>query len=206
MSGANSLQSRPGTLPVLPAALALTGAIKFTASFPDGAGETLYDVPLSRLGGARAVAPTNGVAQVKTGTVVVSVAATAGTFNVTVTSALFSAPEVVAVTLISADDTAAEVATKIRAALTANAVVSAAFTIGGASAAVVLTAKLAKANDTTLNIAWPAVQGITALVTAASTTAGVLGTVPEYLGQLAISGSTVKAATDLSLNTWTTIS
>lgn len=116
-----------------------------------------------------------GVAQVETATVVAASGATEDeTLVVTVTSALFTAPVAVNAVLTTSEDTAAKVATVIRAALTANATVAAHYTVGGSSAAVTLTAKVKFDNDTTLNIAWPAtVAGVGAVVTSANTTAGL---------------------------------
>jgi hypothetical protein len=116
-----------------------------------------------------------GVAQVETATVVAASGATAnGTLPVTVTSALFTAPAVVNVALTTTEDTAAKVATAIRAALTANTTIASHFTVGGSSAAVALTAKVNRADDSTLNIAWTAaVAGVGAVVTSTNTTAGV---------------------------------
>lgn len=119
-----------------------------------------------------------GVAQVETATVVAASGATsAGNLPVTVTAAgLTGSPLTIQVALAddTTDDTAAEVATKIRAALNGNAAITAMFTVGGSSADVSLTKKTAEANDSTLNIAWTGVLGITAVTSSTNTTAGVL--------------------------------
>lgn len=111
--------------------------------------------------------------QVETATVVATVTE-AGDAAVTVTSALFDEPEVLAVPVGEGDD-ANDVAAAIRAALAANTTVSAHFDVSGDDAAVVLTAKVAAANDTTLNIAIATgtATGITEAATSANTTAGV---------------------------------
>ena len=74
-----------------------------------------------------------------------------------------------------AQDTANSIATKIRAALAADADVSAAFDISGETDAIILTGKLALADDETLNVAIAddTCVGVTAAATSADTTAGV---------------------------------
>ena len=121
-----------------------------------------------------------GVLQVETATVIAAAGATtAGDATVIVTAAnLVGSPLTVSVPLLLTDNTAALVATKIRAALTANAAIASIFTVGGATADITLTAKIAIANDPTLNIsiANGTCAGITAAPTSTSTTAGVLKT------------------------------
>ncbi len=93
--------------------------------------------------------------------------------EVTVTSALFEEDEVVVVA-IADEDTAAEIAGKIRVALAANAVVSEHFDVSGETTAIIFTAKLPAANDATLNIAIAGdVAGVDAAASSADTTAGV---------------------------------
>ena len=121
-----------------------------------------------------------GVLQVETATVIAAAGATtAGDATVIVTAAnLTGSPLTVSVPLILTDNTASLVATKIRAALTANAAIASIFTVGGATADITLTAKIAIANDPTLNmsIANGTCAGITAAPTSSNTTAGVLKT------------------------------
>lgn len=121
-----------------------------------------------------------GVLQVETATVIAAAGATtAGDATVIVTAAnLTGSPLTVSVPLILTDNTASLVATKIRAALTANAAIASIFTVGGATADITLTAKIAIANDPTLNIsiANGTCSGITSAPTSTSTTAGVLKT------------------------------
>jgi len=121
-----------------------------------------------------------GVLQVETATVIAAAGATtAGDATVIVTAAnLAGSPLTVSVPLLLTDNTASLVATKIRAALTANAAITSIFTVGGATADITLTAKIAIANDPTLNIsiANGTCAGITAAPTSANTTAGVLKT------------------------------
>lgn len=124
-----------------------------------------------------------GTNQVETATIVAaSGATTAGNLNVTVTSALVTgSPLVVPVALLLTDDTAAKVATKVRAALTATAAITAHYTVGGTSADYSLTAIEKAANDTTLNLAHAndTSAGITTSTTSTNTTAGV-GTTRAY--------------------------
>lgn len=111
--------------------------------------------------------------QVETATVVATVTG-AGDAAVTVTSALFDAAAVLAVPVVE-DDGASDVAAAIRAALEADPVVSEHFDVSGEGAEVVLTAKVAAANDDTLNIAIATgtATGITEAATSADTTPGV---------------------------------
>jgi hypothetical protein len=117
------------------------------------------------------------VAQVETATAAGTVT-TAGNALVTVTSALFESDETIDV-LVELDDDANAIALAVRTALAANEVVSAHFTVSGSDAAIILTAKVAAANDATLNIAIDdgagegASEGVTTAATSANTTAGV---------------------------------
>ena len=117
------------------------------------------------------------VAQVETATAAGTVS-TAGNALVTVTSALFAEAVAVDVPVVLNDDAAA-IALAIRTALSADESISEHFTVGGADAAVILTAKVAAANDTTLNIAIDdgtgegASAGVTTVASSANTTAGV---------------------------------
>jgi len=121
-----------------------------------------------------------GVLQVETATVIAaSGATTAGDATVIVTAAnLAGSPLTVSVPLLLTDNTASLVATKIRAALTATAAIASIFTVGGATADITLTAKIAIANDSTLNIsiANGTCAGLTAAPTSTNTTAGVIRT------------------------------
>ena len=117
------------------------------------------------------------VLQVETATAAGTVS-TAGNAKITVTSALFDEPEVIDVP-VELGDEAADIAEAIRTALAANELVAEHYTVGGATAAVILTAKVAAANDTTLNIAIAdgegegASVGVTTAATSANTTPGV---------------------------------
>ena len=121
-----------------------------------------------------------GILQVETATVIAAAGATtAGDATVIVTAAnLVGSPLTISVPLLLTDNTASLVATKIRAALTANTAIASIFTVGGTGADITLTAKIAIANDPTLNIsiANGTCAGITAAPTSTSTTAGVLKT------------------------------
>lgn len=117
------------------------------------------------------------VAQVETATAAGTVT-TAGNAAVVVKSKLFAEDVTLAVP-VEVDDDAAAIATAIRTAMTADETISAHFTVGGETAAVILTAKVAAANDTTLNIAIDdgtgdgASEGVTTAATSANTTPGV---------------------------------
>lgn len=117
------------------------------------------------------------VAQVETATAAGTVTA-AGNALVTVTSALFDEAEAVDVP-VKLNDDASAIALEIRTALAANETIAEHFVVSGADAAVVLTAKVAAANDTTLNIAIDdgtgdgASEGVTTVASSADTTPGV---------------------------------
>jgi len=121
-----------------------------------------------------------GALQVETATVIAAAGATtAGDATVIVTAAnLAGSPLTVSVPLLLTDNTATLVATKIRAALTATAAIASIFTVGGTGANITLTAKVAIANDSTLNIsiANGTCAGITAAPTSANTLAGIMAT------------------------------
>lgn len=113
------------------------------------------------------------VAQVET--IAVTAGASAeGTLEVSVTSALFAEPVVVEVPVTTDDNTTAEVAALIRAALEADEDIDENFTVGGADANVILTAKVPAANDATLALALDEADSTSVTVGAsANTTAGV---------------------------------
>ena len=121
-----------------------------------------------------------GVLQVETATVIAAAGATtAGDATVIVTAAnLVGSPLTLSVPLLLTDNTASLVATKIRAALTANTAIASIFTVGGTGADITLTAKIAIADDATLNIsvANGTCAGITAAPTSADTTGGYMAT------------------------------
>jgi len=128
------------------------------------------------------VAPTtsDAVAQVEDATVAGTITAD-GTVIVTVTSALLDGGSKAIPVTVANEDTAAEVAGKIRTALGADTDITNLFTVGGTTTGVKLTAKVADANDSTLNIALDngTATGLTAAPTSTNTTAGVSGTTSE---------------------------
>lgn len=144
---------------------------------------------------SKAGAPTSGVFQVETATAAGTVTTT-GNASVVVTAAgMTGSPITVAVPVVE-DDDAAAIATAIRTALSANAVISAFFTIGGATTAIVLTRKLSAANDATINIAIAddTSVGVTTAASSANTTSGVKG---DYRG--AGSGTHLVDSTNLTI-------
>jgi hypothetical protein len=126
-----------------------------------------------------------GTAQVETATIVAAAGATtAGDLNVTLTSALVTgSPLLVPVALLLTDDTAAKVATKVRAALNATSAITAHYAVGGTGADYSLTTNAVNnaPNDSTLNLAHAngTSAGITTATTSTNTTAGV-GTTRAY--------------------------
>lgn len=114
--------------------------------------------------------------QVETATIVGTIeAAGAGDATVTVTAAGLPGNSVVKAVAVENNDTAAQVATKIRASLAADADITALYSVGGLDADVVLTAITAADNDDTLNIAYTndSCLGLTPDATSADTTPGV---------------------------------
>lgn len=99
-----------------------------------------------------------------------------GTLVFTVTAAgMTGSPKAVNVAVTGDDDQVGEVATKIRAALTADANVGAFFTVGGTGADILITAKVKAANDGTMLMALTDADGTGVTVGASvNTTAGVL--------------------------------
>jgi len=115
-----------------------------------------------------------GTEQVETAVIVGTITGS-GNATVTVTAAgMNGSPKAVSVAVL-VDDTAADVAGKIRVALAADADVGDFFTVSGAGANVVLTAKNTAANDATMNIAYTngTCTGLTPDATSDDTTAGV---------------------------------
>ena len=78
---------------------------------------------------------------------------------------------------VANNDTAAQVAGKVRDSLGVDLDILRHYTVGGSSTSVVLTAKVKAANDTTLNIATSTgtATGLTTAATSANTTPGVAG-------------------------------
>lgn len=118
-----------------------------------------------------------GTAQVETATVAGTITGD-GDVSVVVTAAgMTGSPKTIPVAVVNGDS-AATVAGKIRAALGADADVTAMFAVSGAGVSVVLTRLIAAANDATLNVALSTgtATGLTAAPTSANTTAGVAPT------------------------------
>lgn len=130
--------------------------------------------------GARTV---SGTAQVETATA----AGTASSSNnviATLTAANVIGSPIATTVAIVSGDTPTLWAAKVRTALASVTEISKRFTIGGTGASIVLTAKRAAANDSTLNLALangsPS-PGITAAPSSADTTAGVADTITPTL-------------------------
>lgn len=115
-----------------------------------------------------------GVAQVETATAAGSVSGN-GNAEVVITGAgITGSPITLAVAVLNGD-TPTLWAAKVRAAIAANAAISALYSVGGSGTAIVLTRITPAANDGTLNIALATgtATGITTAATSADTTAGV---------------------------------
>ena len=124
----------------------------------------------------KAGVPTSGVFQVETGTVIGTVSG-AGNAAVVLTAAGMTGSPITLAVPVANLDTATQVAVKIRAALSANAVIAAFFTIGGTVADVQLTRTVSAANDATLNLSIDngTCTGLTTAASSSNTTSGVLG-------------------------------
>lgn len=127
-----------------------------------------------------------GVKQVETATLAVGNVTDAGDMAVIVTAAgMGNTPKTILVPVALTDITPTLIMTKVRAALAADADVSALFTITGTAGAAILTRKVrAVANDTTLNVdlggTGTTAVGITQVGTSANTTAGTAPTAISY--------------------------
>jgi hypothetical protein len=122
---------------------------------------------------AATLAFVHGVKQIETATIVATIT-TAGNAKITVTAAgMGNSPKEIAVPVLLGDDAAA-VAVAVRSVLTSDPDVSAFFTVAGAGADIILTAKVAAANDVSMNIASidDTCAGITAAANSADTLAG----------------------------------
>lgn len=121
------------------------------------------------------VTASGGTPQVET--LVIVGTSSGGTLPVTVKAAgsvaLAGAGKVVNVTLANLDDASASAA-KVRAALAADTDVNAFFIISGAGANAITTARVAAANDVTMELSNTAVAGMSA-ATSANTTPGIAG-------------------------------
>lgn len=125
-------------------------------------------------------------AQVETATVAGTVTLS-GDASVVVTAAgMTGSPKTISVAVLE-NDTASDVAGKIRTALGLDAAVIALFNVSGATDKVILTRKVPAANDATLNIATDngTCTGLTPAGTSANTTAGIAyDTVSVGIGKL----------------------
>lgn len=140
-------------------------------------------MPISTLLGgslSKAGAPTSGVAQVETATIVGTITG-AGDATFTITSALVTGSPLAVSVAVAVDDTATIVAGKAAVTLNATAAVSAHFTATTNGADLILTAKKSAANDATLNIAFTngTCTGLTPNASSTNSTAGVRG---DYRG------------------------
>ena len=112
--------------------------------------------------------------QVETATIIAASGCTQnGTVLVTVTSRLISTT-IVTVNVTTADNTASLVALACRTAVALNSTICDVYQVSGATDKIILTERVAHANDTTLNIASAngTALGLTAAPTSANTTAG----------------------------------
>jgi hypothetical protein len=117
--------------------------------------------------------------QVETLTVVGTVTGDGNATVIVTAAGMPNSPKTVSVAVTNGNS-ASVVAGKVRTALSIDADVKGFFTVGGSGADVVLTAKIAKANDATMNvsIANGTCTGLTTVATSADTTAGAVG--PRY--------------------------
>jgi phage tail sheath protein FI len=183
--------------------------------------ENVQNIPIyiQRVAGAAAAEATvtlqdAGTPQMITATVVGTIGASgAGNATVIVTSAGMSGSPITLSVAVANNDSASQVATKIRAALNGNATIAARFTIGGTGANITLTRVVAAANDGTLNVSIDngTCTGLTAAPTSTNTTPGVAradvlqidaigpGTDVNYVASPAAGLSVTYVDTDLKL-------
>lgn len=204
----NQLLTRPGALPSLPATIPLDPNGLVVYYHPAGAGYAPYELPLSRSHGAKVGTPVNGTAQVAKLTYTSAVgAAGTGTVTAAVTSRALGRTVTATTTTLANNATTTDIATAVAAALNVALTNADDLVLTVTSAAGVVLATGSAAADPTLAIVEV---GRTVSSGAASNTntavvAAVAGTVPDYLGQLAVNGSTVSAATNLRTNAWTAV-
>lgn len=163
---------------------------------------------MSRLNGSKIGAVTNGTAQIA-GIALSTSSSTTGSWAVTVAHPLLSAPISVTVPVSVAITTTADQAAAIRAALTAAIAAtpgaSSVIATAGTGSTFGAVAVEAAANDAGFTIT--AVKtGVASTTSAAANTAGVVGSKPDFIGQTAVDGATVKLATNVRVPTWVTIS
>lgn len=161
-----------GTMTQIKTGLDATAPILFVTAYVDGKNQIIgfngVDTPFKWDG--------TGTAQVETATVVAAAGiTTAGNATVIVTAAGMTGTPVTLTVVALTDTTAALIATKIRAAMALNAGIAAWFHIDSTGADIVLTRKVASANDSTMNIsvANDTCAGITDDTASTHTTAGV---------------------------------
>jgi hypothetical protein len=113
-------------------------------------------------------------AQVETATAAGTITGNGNAAVVVTAAGMTGSPKTINVAVLN-NDTAAQWAVKVRAALALDADVTALFDVSGATTAIILTRKINAANDATLNIALDngTCTGITTAATSANTTAGV---------------------------------
>jgi hypothetical protein len=125
-------------------------------------------------------APSAGTRQVETATVAGTITANGYVRMVVTAAGVTGSPITIDTWILTTDDSPTKIATKLRAALAANAAICAKYTVGGATDKLVLTnnTALPAANDDTLNIAILecTCTGITTAASSANTAAGVART------------------------------
>lgn len=111
--------------------------------------------------------------QVETATIVGTIT-TGGNATITVTSALVTGSPLAISVAVAIDDTASDVAGKVRTALDGTTAITDHYTVSGATDKVILTVKVIAEDDTTLNIASDndTCAGLTAQATSTNTTKG----------------------------------
>lgn len=123
----------------------------------------------------------DGTAQQETATAAGTISGS-GNASVQVTAAGMAGSPITVAVAVTASDTAAVWAEKVRVALRNHLVISNFFDVTGSSTSIVLTARVKAADDATMNV-WLAdgtCTGITEATTSANTTAGVAGDYQSY--------------------------
>lgn len=150
------------------------------------AGKNLWFVGNSVANGVQAVSSfttpiqIGGTRQVETLTATITTV-TVGSFNVVVTGVRLTGSPITVPVSVAGGETNSEVAYKIAVALRANSVINNIYYIRHASNTVILTEKLIKANDGTLNVAISAnAVGVDTAASSANTTSGAV----DYIADL----------------------
>lgn len=196
----------PGTMPVWPAEAPFNPDGLVVYQHPTPCGYEVYQIPIGRLYGAKQGAVTSGVRQTFTRTFTTPIeAAGAGVIRYRVTSMLLNMPMEFNMT-VSNNRTIAQLGQDLHWAI--SALIGShgggqKLTVGNVGEICTLTGSATQ--DPTLNIVEVSRTALGGASTGAAGTVAVAGTLPDFLGQKAIDGTTVKACTNIHWQAWTAL-